>query len=411
MKKRILSLICVLAFASSAFGGIRSNLTADGDAVAERKNSVVLLNGYEDQGDLGTLMIYDNLGKVELNADKNYVKSGEKSGKISVLQDLYNGRNKTVKPYLFQSTRNVSKGVIENDFKKTIGVGFSIYNANDEEKTIGVRLVYTRNYHLQSSLEAMQEYTLAPNAWTEVYLTVVREKIQLRTPRYGDNTEINLVCGFDMVFSTPDKGTKDDIFYIDDARLYKTTEEVVVDAEKTEKSNVLCSFDSEWQVNKLDYSNHTSYFTGVEWSKAFSTDGGASLKILTGGTQDTYMQLAKSTFFSHVELGDFTDDDRLVMDFYSPAENGYSGSVTLWLISTSNGIFFAKTYVMSPGSVTTIDVPISEINSEEGDSKYKADVANAQCFEYLNKIQISVKSTSSANILYLDNIRIEKAGV
>lgn len=407
MKSDILRSICalVLSFTICAFCGAGASPAA-GDALTapQPENPVVLLNGYEDQGDLSTLMLYENLGKVELNSDKVFVKSGEKSGKVSVLQDLYNGRNKTIKPYLFQSSRNVSKGTIENDFKKTVGLGFSIYNANEEEKTIGVRLVYYRDYHMGAKTEATQEFTLAPKAWTEVYLSVVREKISLNTPRYGDNREIKLAVGYDIIFSAPDKGTKDDIFYLDDARLYKTTDEVASDAEVPVKTHEICSFDSEWQVNSLGYSNHTSYFTGVEWSKAFTTDGGASLKILTGGgTTTTYMQISKGTYFPHIELADYTDDDSLKMEFYSPADNGYSGSVTIWLINSANAIFCVKSYIISPGSVTFVDMPVGEINSDT-----RADIGSGKCFEYLNKIQISVSGTPSANILYLDNVRMEK---
>ena len=48
-------------------------------------------------------------------------------------------------------------------------------------------------------------------------------------------------------------------------------------------------------------------------------------------------------------------------------------------------------------------MPVGEINSDT-----RADIGSGKCFEYLNKIQISVSGTPSANILYLDNVRMEK---
>ena len=364
-------------------------------------NPIVLLNGYEDQGDLNSLLTYEYLGKVELNEDKNYVKSGEKSGKITVMKDRFDGRNKTIKPYLFQSSRNVSKSVIENDFKYTVGLGYNIYNAQDEERTIGVRLVYSRNYNMVANYEETVEFTLAPNSWNEIFLNVIREKIALNTPRYGDNSQINLVVGFDTLFITPDSDCPDDVYYIDDVRLYKTTEGVAAKEETSLRKDEICSFDSEWQVNKLDYSNHISYFTGVEWSKAFSTDGGASLKILTGDL--TYMQIIKSTYCPQLELSDYNESDSLNMEFYSPNENGYSGSVTIWLISSTNEIFYKKSYILSPGNIVYVSIPIAEINGNE-----LADAENGLSFEFLKTIQISVGKTSVANVLYLDNVRMER---
>lgn len=409
MKKRILGLICSLALTLGVFGGAgvsKSASVAPGTTRADVQNPVVLLNGYEDQGDLNTLMLYDYLGKVELNSDPQYVKNGQKSGKISVLPDIYTGYNKTRKGYIYQATRNVSKGVIENNFNKTVGLGFSIYNANQEVKTIGVRLVYYRNYNMGAAVESIVEYDLAPGAWTEVYLNVVREKIALRATRYGDNTQINLVTGYDILFTAPDKGTTENIFYIDDARLYKTTDEVVAESDKEVGKYEICSFDSEWQVNSLAYSNHTSYFTGVEWSKAFATDGGASLKILTGGgSNTTYFQINKSTYFSHIDVTEFSDEGNLKMEFYSPATSGYSGNVTIWLYSSSNGLFFAESFIVSPGNVTYVDLPISHIKQ---DARYDPLAGNS--IEYMNKIQISVSGTATPFELYLDNVRFEKAG-
>lgn len=409
MKKRILGLICSLTLILGVLGGAgvsKSASSAPAESQSQVQNPVVLLNGYEDQGDLNTLMLYDYLGKVELNSDKTYVKNGEKSGKISVMPDLYNGRNKTVKSYLYQATRNVSKGVIENDFKKTVGVGFSIYNANSEVKTIGVRLVYYRNYNMGADVERIVEYDLEPGKWTEVYLNVVREKISLRATRYGDNTKINLVTGYDILFSNPDADKTADIFYIDDARLYKTTEDVVAEEKKEIGAYEICSFDSEWQINSLGYSNHTSYFTGVEWSKSFTTDGGGSLKILTGGgTTSTYFQINRSAYFSHIDMTEFSDEGSLKMEFYSPAASGYSGSVTIWLFSSGNGLFFSESFIISPGNVTYIDLPISHLKE---DSRYDPNAGNS--IEYLGKVQISVSGTATPFELYLDNVRLEKAG-
>ena len=73
MKKKIITFLLVLC---SVFGLSSCQIT-DGGKDTEKEKDIVLINGFEDVSEMDTLTNHGVLGKVSLNKDNAYVKSGE----------------------------------------------------------------------------------------------------------------------------------------------------------------------------------------------------------------------------------------------------------------------------------------------------------------------------------------------
>ncbi len=412
----------VLAFSCLASCGSTIDPTAAGKTAPEPEanasNPVVLLNGYENERDLNSIMMYEYFGSVDVEkapteeGATSYVKSGEGSAKLVVHKDKFGGARKTYDPYIYQATYIQSRGIDCRDFGKTVAIEMDIYNAQDTEAQAGIRLVYSSTYHDNNVKEAIEWYTLAPNAWTTVHYNVVREKIPLNKLGSAEDkgtcpaTEFSLVRGFDLAFKRPAAEENDATFYLDDARIFRVTTATETVEKVPLGADTFADFESQWQINALRMNvPNENYRAGLTWSRAFASDGGHSLRVdmKSGSKGYTYLQLQRSTHFSHLNLGDYSGQDRFVFDLYSPTDSGYTGGVSIWLINNAD-YFYVKRYNLAPGKMVTVSMTIDEINSSE-----YVDYMSFQYFEYMTTIQISWTEPGTNCTLYIDNIRMEKA--
>ena len=72
------------------------------------------------------------------------------------------------------------------------------------------------------------------------------------------------------------------------------------------------------------------------------------------------------------------------------------------------GYIFNKNYRLGAGNLYQIRIPVSEINGSE-----LANVEGEACFQTLTEIRFGYhsKNPNGAKVLYMDNIRVEKADV
>lgn len=225
MKKKILLSIIgfiMLIFCCSCFdSGNSSSDSSKSEQVLP--GNFLRLNGFESQKDLNTMMLFDFFGKVELQTDAQYIKSGDKSAKFTLITDKFGGARGSNLPYIHQSTKNVGMGVDYSDFSNVTSVEYDIYNAQAETIKVGFRLVYKRTYNAGDSTSEIKWYEMAPEAWTTIRYDVNLDKIPV-TEVSDDNretTEVPLVVGIDFVFNRPSKSKTDQTFYVDDVRIQK----------------------------------------------------------------------------------------------------------------------------------------------------------------------------------------------
>lgn len=386
--------------------------TAEDPVDVELTNPIIRLNGFDEIDDLNAMQAYNYFGKVELERDAKYIKNGTGSAKLTVEKDNFNGGLGNTVPYVHHAMYVKSRGIDCTNFEKTKAVELDVYNPQDTDQEVGLQLVYSRTYNNVTESEAAQWFTLKANAWTTLRWDVIRDNIPLvkasSTRRESGSELVPLVSGMDLLFRRPSKDDGDLIFYIDDMRIYKTE----VGYETVEKSDLktdeICSFDQQWQVLSLSLNcTNNLYRCSTSWSKAFTTDGGASLRIDTaadgGIAGGTYIQLKKSAMFSKLSFMEYADDDVFCMDLYSPIENGLTGNVGLYL-NSNIGYFYNASYSVTAGQVTRIRLKVSEI-----DASVYAKPENGHCFAYLTTIQILVNFTGVSTTLYVDNIHMERA--
>jgi len=388
-------LLAALVSVSSFSHGV--SVEAASAPVNEPTNAANLVNDYENQKDLNSMMMHSVLGKVTVNETEEYVSHGNASAKVTVMADPFGDVWDHVFPSLYQAMNIKKDGRDYTDFSTTGTVEFDVFNATEEEQKIGLALRYSY-YDGNSTTEW---FTLAPNAWTTVRYTVVRETIPAST---SNGKTIRKVEGAYFYFERPDE---ERIFYLDAVRLYPTSEPIGESVKGDLKEDEIVSFDSFWQVSKAKVTSGPAK-PALTHSREFASDGGASLKISMPANPAInyyYIDFLKDTYFKEKKFTSYTDEDFLCFDIYSPSENGYSGALHVYLFAAGRGGYFCELlYTIAQGSILRARIPVSQINQG-----IYADIENDVCFQYFTGIQFGYLSSVNSQVLYIDNIRVEKA--
>ena len=90
-------LLTSLAIATLAGAG------CDGEKAVVEPNPIRLVNGYENQLDLNSVMMYTALGQVSISTEKEYVSHGNASAKVTVMADPFYGVYDNYTPRLYQA--------------------------------------------------------------------------------------------------------------------------------------------------------------------------------------------------------------------------------------------------------------------------------------------------------------------
>ena len=395
MKKKILYIPLLTALAVTALSGVGCG----GETAVVDPNPIRLVNDYETQADLNSVMMYTALGKVTVNEEKEFVSHGKASAKVTVMADPFYGVYDTYTPRLYQAMHIKKDARNYTDFTDVNIVELDVYNDSEKEEKFGFSLYYS--YYEGNN--ATEWFTLAPKSWNTVRYRVTRETI----PTAKENGEtVRKVEGVNYYFERQKEEVN---FYLDALRVYKTSE-AIGESVKTElQPNEICSFNALWQVTGVKV-NGTVGRPSASLSRTFTTDGGASLKLdmpQDAGGEYIYLVLNAKSYCPDLDFSNYTDEDALCFDLYSPSENGFEGDFFMYLYSAGkSGYIFEKNYRLGAGNVYQIKIPVSEINGSD-----LADVANEACFQTLTEIRFGYhsKNPNGAKVLFMDNLRIEKA--
>ncbi len=370
------------------------------DPDADKK--VILLNDYENHKDLDTMALIGYLGKASLNSDPQYVQSGEKSCKLIV--DYDNHFSGT--PGVYQNTTLTVKKKDYSNFSYTSNFSIMIYNAQSEQKTLKIQLVYDilGPDYTYFKTEVAKSFTLAPNAWTKVQYDVSREYIPIVEGS-------SYVKGIEFFFER-DKNA-DAVYYIDSLTIYKTSigfnsieKKLSYGVPAGEDSTVdeICSFDYEWQVKTLEFAGTDHH--SVSMSKEYSADGiGSSLRIDTADSSlwsDWPSVNIGSSITSLINWYLYDEDDELVFDYYSPGDGWeYLG------ISFFYGYrFYGASYFLEHNQWHEIRIKVGDVNDYlETTTTYR--------FSRMKEIHIACGRALKGypRTIFIDNVRMVRHGV
>ncbi len=383
--KRILAVILCFCF-SIGFVACEEPQTENDE------KSIVLINGFESLAEMDTFTNFGVLGKISVNTQKEYVKSGEKSAKILVTSDPY----KAAAPYVSQAFELKKR---EKNYTNFSDVGFltlQIYNPQSETLRIGLQLV-----HKYST--GMREYfDVLPNAWTKIQYTVTREYI----PKLESMNNIPYVSDLRIYF---DRQEQDTIFYIDDLYLYKT-KTTYEDVSMRLKRDEICSFDSGWQVafTQLEHGGLDVLMPTISMETVTtSTNGGGSLKIIAPAGLGSYKETERwpgvalnKDMLKLVNWGSYSGSAKFCFDVYTPLTNSVD---EIWISAYADGIryFSGPAEKLVPGRWITISYTVDEMNSTWEWTEDR---------NFATTESISVRygeETGVERVFYLDNFRME----
>ena len=208
MKKSIcvlLSLTLLLGAASFLAG------CGGGDAEENAAPDEVTLLDFEDNDDFLTCRISDAFGKVSVNTDKRFVRSGERSAEVIPL-----GAG-----WMYFTTVSDRFGLEYNDFSYVDFVSVKVYNAQEEDATVSLGLVGSASLPTTSMQKITEERCTLKPGWNTLSLFPNEMLIWLMSYR------IDEVNGISFTFENNNSTViteESDRFYIDDVVIkYKDT--------------------------------------------------------------------------------------------------------------------------------------------------------------------------------------------
>ena len=398
MKKFLLIIMCLILSLTTL------GVVGCGEEPEVKSNPLIVLNGFNVTKDYDTIHLRNYLGRVKPNLDAKYITEGTASAEVLVEHDPFSGPASGQQQAIYQECNLKAKGIDYSDFAFTSDVTLDIYNANPVNKTFKIQLVYEIS-GWDPVTEIAEIYTLEPG-WNTVRYSVDRAYVPIKF-------EKSYVKALLFSFEKPEYGTQDDLYYVDNLCLYKTTIPFTTETRSLKHyDNVkeICSFDSLWQVKNLGIEYGASVTT--TWCKDLTADGtGASLRISTIPNISAYADwpsvrvpndlFTSTTVENHLDMAqDFDDNDELVFDWYIPGEGMDNVSVTL---NASYDRLYSATAMGPRGQWNTFRVSVATINGH-----LEADTAASNMFYRLKNVQFGIGRGLPGEVrsIYIDNVRM-----
>ena len=187
----------------------------------------IIINGFESNKDLDSMMALNYFGKVEL--DSSIKHNGDKSAKVTLLNQ--NLEDSTVNnPTLCQSMFNVSRDIYETDATDIKYIKMWVYNPNELDYRIGMRPIIRSTYDwIGGPVLPTKWITVNANSWTEISYEVnlaIIPEVSASINGENDGKVVHFLPAMYLVFSRPEGEESDRIFYLDDFYIEKKESEV-----------------------------------------------------------------------------------------------------------------------------------------------------------------------------------------
>lgn len=383
--KRIIriALVCILALCCFT--------AALGCGAAAQVSDEVLLADFENYvPDIQLCRISSNFGKVSVNTDKAYVKSGNRSARID---PVGNG-------WMYFPTYSENFGFDYTDFTYVNSVRLDMYNPQAEDKTVRVGLISKIN-NIDSFDKAYDEEFTLKNGWNTLEFYIEPSILGIT----ADITEIQGISLSFEICNEYDITDKTPRYYLDGIKLIKRAKPHSVQTNIEFAENEIMDFEKFYHeyftVN--DFGIEMSIVKTADYGIATKT-GNKALRIVipqgNSGRWNYYVKIA-APFLKASALGKLTDEQfengYFVWDAYNAAASEYN-CVAMFFVGNGNTRYEVGTY-SKPGEWTTHKIKLTDI--EQNIPGWRNNTG---------MFALSIKdSFSTDRELFLDNFRIEYA--
>ncbi len=383
--KRIIriALVCILALCCFT--------AALGCGAAAQVSDEVLLADFENYvPDIQLCRISSNFGKVSVNTDKAYVKSGNRSARID---PVGNG-------WMYFPMYSENFGFDYTDFTYVNSVRLDMYNPQAEDKTVRVGLISKIN-NIDSFDKAYDEEFTLKNGWNTLEFYIEPSILGIT----ADITEIQGISLSFEICNEYDITDKTPRYYLDGIKLIKRAKPHSVQTNIEFAENEIMDFEKFYHeyftVN--DFGIEMSIVKTADYGIATKT-GNKALRIVipqgNSGSWNYYVKIA-APFLKASALGKLTDEQfengYFVWDAYNAAASEYN-CVAMFFVGNGNTRYEVGTY-SKPGEWTTNRIKLTDI--EQNIPGWRNNTG---------MFALSIKdSFSTDRELFLDNFRIEYA--
>ena len=346
---RAKKLLCVLLAAAvcmtaAACGGKEKRTVAP---------STVVLNDFERYDTCFAPCIIGNyFGRVTMNKDGRYVRSGAASAKLEPIGDA---TRTSGLPALRMPLNLEKKGLDARDFSNVEMIEASFFNTSAEPIEAGMYLSYSGG-----TMSAVQKTLLQPNVWTTAYYIVDRTTLDFMT-------DITAIQRLNFEFPVATDETAPPVVYLDDVILHLNNEPFdTIDMQFAE--NEALNFNESWALFALETNaGDTTYLPelSVNTQPEFSQSGN-SLKLTYSGNRGDVSTWAYADFRvtqKVLQASGFTtrpDADSFEFDVYNPE----SRRIRLFIEATNSNskLFFKTELYCEPQAWTTASYTFGELN-------------------------------------------------
>jgi hypothetical protein len=229
IKKLIVGLATVLAL--SSFGSCQG-LDFTNNSSAEPTNEYMLLNktinDFSDVSDLYQLLTVNSLGKIDLNKDMQYVKTGTSSAHITV--GLENTKLPT-KPGIKQRLSSKTQGYNYHDFTKVKKLKAQIYNPSEEVRTLEMFVAFANGATTTPLTFKLQK------GWNDLIYEIDREMLSF---------QVDLEKAAYLQFSFEILPLKTYELYLDNISITQTNSKIQ-EVEMALEKDEICYFEKNYQ--------------------------------------------------------------------------------------------------------------------------------------------------------------------
>ena len=351
----------------------------------------MVVNDFENSADMAKLLIGNKLGKVQLQMEEEFVKSGEKSAKVSVT-----GNSMFGVPYLYQNF-DIEGHEEYSDFTRNVKMTMWVYNDDTVAHTVQAE------YTFASGALGKTEVSLPSKEWTLLNYEIDRQYLP-----FSNKGEYYPCLGVYFYFDISQSGDAYDL-YFDELSLYRTEKGFNKSAMYLDEHEI-CSFDHMYQHSLLTTTDDYLDLAGklsisqdfAQKEKDFNmrVDAPAGSTPFQNGGGWPGIEISQ-TLLEMFDFSLYDENDEFCFDVYSPKGNGLD---YLWVTFRDNfqrEIFKdGESRTLVKGEWQTIRISVAEIN------------ANATRPEYgfLATTRIMVRwgeFVGNDRVVYFDNFRME----
>ncbi|MDR0855988.1 MAG: hypothetical protein LBM78_01095 [Clostridiales bacterium] len=362
---------------------------------ADPRADVTLLT-FETDADYSQIRIRDGFGRVSLNTDPQFVKSGLRSVRLDPTGLAY---APTV-PTVYFPTLSERFGYDHSDFSYVDSVRFALYNAQGDERTVRVGLVGTATLGFGDTFHE-EAFTLAPG-WNTVQMYIDSMIVSMM----GDIEHIGgIYFSFDSAHAA-DVSDATPRYYLDDLELLKKAQKFEGSFDYALKEGEIADFEQYYQ--SIMFFNEPGLNLSIVRAEDYgiaATSGKSVLRAaFTGGGTNAWLRFGfRSPLITAGALGGLTaagiDNAYLCYDGYcnnlglSTADNN-TNMVIMFSFNGSSYVYSNIPGPLIPGKWTTFSISLKTIHSFGG-------------IQNLKSVAFDYKDIAVDRELFFDNFRVE----